>query len=195
MSTVDSALQRSRGRRQMLLILAICAAPFVLGTLAYYFYRPDGRTNYGELIEPKPLALRGERLDGAPFTLERLAGKWVLITIDSPACAGGCEAKLFATRQLRTAQGRDQDAVDRLWLLTGPEAPAAKLDPLIAERDRRAPSGRGVDRGALRPPTRAAYLSRRPAGQFDDALSGRDRSRSRSSRICRSCLRVNSRGR
>ena len=36
----------------MLLVLAICTAPVVASYVTYFFIRPDGRTNYSELIEP-----------------------------------------------------------------------------------------------------------------------------------------------
>jgi uracil-DNA glycosylase len=56
-------------RNKILLIGAVCCAPLVLGTLAYYYQWDVGAPgNYGELIAPTPLA-------GEPF--ERLRGKWL----------------------------------------------------------------------------------------------------------------------
>ena len=34
---------------------AVCIAPFVASFAAYYFYQPEGRVNYGELMADKPL--------------------------------------------------------------------------------------------------------------------------------------------
>ena len=35
------------------LIFAVCAAPFVLAWIAYYFYKPDARVNFGEILPTK----------------------------------------------------------------------------------------------------------------------------------------------
>ena len=106
------------------LIAAICVAPLVLGTLAYVFGWASGaRANYGELIAPRPLA-------GAPF--EALRGKWVLVVFDAAACGAGCKDKLYFVRQVRRAQGKDAERIERLWVLTDRRAPAAQLLDAIA---------------------------------------------------------------
>jgi hypothetical protein len=105
--------------RVLLLVGAVCAAPLVLGTLAYVLgWSPGKPGNYGELLEPRPLAL-------AP--LAALRGKWVLVSADAPACDAGCERKLYIMRQARRAQGKDMDRIERLWLLSGPGAPRHAL--------------------------------------------------------------------
>ena len=50
---VPAEARRTRlGRRWMLLVLALCAAPVIASYTMYYLVRPSGRTNYGELIDP-----------------------------------------------------------------------------------------------------------------------------------------------
>lgn len=106
-------------RSKLLLIGAICVAPLVLGTLAWYFKLDVGAPgNYGELLPPRPLS-------GPPF--DRLRGKWLLIAVDSGACDAWCERKLYYLRQLRRALGKDMDRVERLWLLTDDAKPRAEL--------------------------------------------------------------------
>lgn len=110
-------------RNKVLLIGLVCAAPLVLGTLAYIFKWDVGSTsNYGELLPPRPLT-------GAPF--ERLRGKWLLVAIDASACDAWCEKKLYYLRQLRRAQGKDMDRVERLWLVTDAGKPRAELAQAI----------------------------------------------------------------
>jgi len=100
-------------------ILAVCAAPIVLGTLAYVFrWTPGASGNYGELIPPQTLAM-------APF--DALRGKWLLVTFDASACDARCQRKLYYMRQIRKAQGKDQDRVERLWLLTDGGTPRADV--------------------------------------------------------------------
>ena len=110
--------QRRRGRRVALVILAFCAAPTVAAWFAYFVWQPQSRTNYGELITPRALsdpALR--RPDGSVFRLSQLRGKWLLLQIDSAECKDPCREKLLYMRQVRLAQGRDAERIERVWLL------------------------------------------------------------------------------
>ena len=84
--------------------------------------RRRAAANYGELIPPRPLS-------GRPSTA--LRGKWLLIAVDGAACDAWCEKKLYYLRQLRRAQGKDMDRVERLWLLTDDGKPRAELLPAI----------------------------------------------------------------
>jgi hypothetical protein len=106
-------------RAKLIAIALVCAAPVVLGTLAYVFrWAPGAKGNYGELVEPRVLA-------APPF--DGLRGKWILVSIDAAACDARCERKLYFMRQLRKATGKNQERVERLWLLTDPRSPSAAL--------------------------------------------------------------------
>ena len=114
----DGTQRRRQGRVTALLILAICAAPTIAALVAYYFWHPAGRMNYGELIEPGPLPpMALVRLDGRPFALAELKGKWVMVQLDDAWCEAACQKKLFNMRQVRLAQGRDMERIERVWLL------------------------------------------------------------------------------
>jgi hypothetical protein len=107
-------------KAKLLLVGAACAAPFALGTAAYFLGWGSGgaAAAYGELIAPRPLA-------GPP--LEALRGKWVLVSFDAAACDAYCEKKLYFMRQIRTAQHKDMGRVERVWVLTDAGAPRAEL--------------------------------------------------------------------
>jgi hypothetical protein len=106
-------------RLKLLAVLLACAAPFVLGWAAWYFKWETGSAgNYGELIAPRPLS--------SP-ALQELRGKWVFVSFDAAACDAYCERKLYYMRQLRTAQGKDQARVERLWVITDGGAPRQEL--------------------------------------------------------------------
>jgi hypothetical protein len=101
----------------------VCAAPFVLGTLAYVFGWAVGKpSNYGELIAPRTLS-------GPPF--DQLRGKWLLVSFDGAACDARCEKKLYYLRQVRHAQGAEMGRVERLWVLTDSAVPRKELFPAI----------------------------------------------------------------
>jgi hypothetical protein len=100
-------------------IALVCAAPIVLGTAAYLFgWAPGTMSNYGELLTPRPVSAPG---------LEPLRGKWVLVMFDAAACDFYCERKLYFMRQVRRAQGKDMDRVERLWVLSDRGKPRAVL--------------------------------------------------------------------
>ena len=111
------------GRWKMLLIMVICAAPVVTSYLTYYVIRPQGRTNYGSLIQPtrslpdlQSLPLRA--LDGQPFDPARLKQQWLFITVASGACDALCEQQLYLQRQIRESLGKDKERVDRVLLIS-----------------------------------------------------------------------------
>lgn len=107
------------------LIIVLAAAPMAAAYLAYYFWPPAAQTNYGELLEPKPLPEAVlELVDGSRFELSRLRGKWVLATIDSGKCGAYCRQKLYYLRQLRLAQGKDMDRIERVWFVSDEAQPA-----------------------------------------------------------------------
>jgi hypothetical protein len=125
---VETELRRRKGRRIALSILVICAAPTVAAWLAYFVWPPQSRSNYGELIEARPLSsLELQRPDGSLFRFSQLRGKWLMLQIGSGACAEGCRKNLFNMRQSRLAQGKDAERIERVWLLTDATVPDAAL--------------------------------------------------------------------
>ena len=130
----------SRGRRTLLLLTLVALAPIIASYVAFYWLAPTKRLNYGELLAPAPApALAGSALGGGPFALAELRGKWVLLIVGGPDCAAACEKALYATRQARTIQGREQDRVVRALLqptgaATPPPALLAAQPGLIAAR-------------------------------------------------------------
>lgn len=115
---------RKAGRWKLLALFAVCAAPLIASYFAYYVVKPEGRTNYGELIDPRahPMpTLNATSLDGKPAALEALKGRWILLQVGDAECLTSCQKKLHEMRQLRLAQGKDMDRVERVWLVTDNE--------------------------------------------------------------------------
>lgn len=116
--------RRRSGRWKMLLVVAVCAAPMIASYLTYYVIKPEGRTNYGMLIDPRqhPLPdLGSSALDGAKAGLGDYKGKWIMLQVDRAGCAAACRGKLFTMRQLRLMQGKDMERIERVWLVTDKE--------------------------------------------------------------------------
>jgi hypothetical protein len=107
-----------RGRWTPALILAVCVIPFIASYLVYYLWPPQSRMNYGNLIDPRPFpAAPLVRLDGSPFSLTELKGRWVMLQVDASGCAEPCRRKLYQMRQVRLTQGREMGRIERLWLV------------------------------------------------------------------------------
>jgi len=128
------AARVKRGRRKLLALGALFALPVVLGWIAYLTgWVPGTSSNYGTLLPPRPLEAQ---------PLAALRGKWVLVQLDGAACDARCEKKLYHMRQVRRAQGREMQRVERLWIVTDaaavrPELVAAIEDTRIARGDTR----------------------------------------------------------
>lgn len=118
--TRDPAATRA-GRWKMLLVLLVCASPVIASYFTYYVIRPEGRRNYGELIDPqRPLpAVTGINAVGEPVSLDSLKGQWLFISVADSTCNAQCESHLFLQRQLREGLGREKDRLDWVWLRTG----------------------------------------------------------------------------
>ena len=90
--------------------------------LTYYVIKPQARTNYGDFIDPvthpMPSTLHLTALDGKPAALKDYEGKWIMLQVDGGTCAEPCRKKLHDLRQVRLAQGRESDRIERVWLIT-----------------------------------------------------------------------------
>jgi hypothetical protein len=113
--------QRTRlGRLKMSLVLLVCMAPVIASYVTYFVIRPEGRTNYSDLILPaRPLpALPLADLQGKPVLPSTLKGQWLLIVVAGGACDAGCEKLLYLQRQLREMLGKERDRVDKVWFIS-----------------------------------------------------------------------------
>lgn len=121
---------KKRTNWTLFLVIAVCAAPMILSYFTYYVIKPQGRTNYGELIDPRayPIPDLGiTTLDGQPASLNDYAGKWIMLQADAAACPQRCTDKLLWQRQVRLTQGKDMDRIERVWLVTDDQPLATVL--------------------------------------------------------------------
>lgn len=125
----DAAVRTATKRKASLwLLAAVCIAPVLASYIAYYFWQPEGHVNYGELLEPKPMPDPQVALvDGTPFRLSQLRNRWVLLVAQPGACDASCQQQLIYLRQLRLAQGKESDRVERVWLVTDNTVPDKRL--------------------------------------------------------------------
>lgn len=131
-SVLQGAKTRS-GRWKMVLLFLVCAAPVVASYFTYYVIRPEGRRNFGTLIEPqRPLPdMVGVGLDGTPLNLQTLKGQWMLVSVGEGACNAACEGHLYLQRQLREGLGKEKDRLDWVWLVSDGAPVSDRLQPAL----------------------------------------------------------------
>lgn len=129
------ARRTSIGRWKMLAVLLVCAAPVIASYFTYYVVRPEGRRNFGELINPqRPLPdLASTSLSGQAGNLRELKGQWLLVSVAGGACDEACSRHLYLQRQLRESLGKERDRLDWVWLISDQAAVPGHLLPALKE--------------------------------------------------------------
>ena len=115
----DEVRRTGTGRWKMLAVLLVCAAPVLASYFTFYVLRPEGRRNFGELIDPQR-ALPAQSvlsLNGQSSSLKALKGQWLLLSVANAACDEACSRHLYLQRQLREGLGKDKERVDWVWLI------------------------------------------------------------------------------
>lgn len=116
----DPVARTKGGRLKMVLIMLCCAAPVIASYFTYYVVRPEGRRNFGELINPQRTvpSMPATDLQGNKMDLQSLRKQWLLVSVSGGACDEACINRLYFQRQLREGLGKDKDRLDRVWLIT-----------------------------------------------------------------------------
>lgn len=128
-----SANRTKNGRLKMLMVLMLCAAPVVASYFTYYVIRPEGRTNFGELINPQRPAppLVATALDGSSVPIQSLKGQWLLVSVAGGACDTACQNYLYLQRQMRESLGKEKERLDWIWLVSDDAALPDTLLPAL----------------------------------------------------------------
>lgn len=116
---IKQASDQRKSRRMILLVGAVCLAPFVASFTLYHFWQPSGRINYGDLVEGVvlPTGALAPNASGKPFDFAQVRGRWVFVTVDSGACDDYCQNKLWKMRQVRLTQGKYLERIERVMLV------------------------------------------------------------------------------
>jgi len=143
-----------RSRAQFWILVAVFFAPLLVAFWLYYGlegWRPAGRTNHGELIQP-PRSLPQTELatpDAGKLPADLLHGKWTLVYIGDGKCDERCREALTLIRQSRLALNDDMARVQRLFVVTGDCCDSSYLESehrglIVAVLDERAGALRDV---------------------------------------------------
>jgi hypothetical protein len=130
-----TAERTKSGRLKMLAVLLLCASPVIASYITYYIIRPEGRRNFGELIDPQKTVpnLNASSLDGKSVNLQTLKGQWLLVSVAGGACDAGCQKHLYLQRQLRETLGKEKDRLDWVWLVSDAVAIQSTILPALKD--------------------------------------------------------------
>ena len=137
MAHVTPAAPAKKRTLAPLILVFLCTLAPILAAFVLYNnpqWWPEDTSNYGTLIEPqRPMPGANElqltTLEGKPFDLQSLKGKWLLLSVDEAACPESCARKLFITRNSHASQGKNVDRLARVWFITDEgEVPAKVLE-------------------------------------------------------------------
>ena len=125
--SAQTPAEQRKSRRTLLLVAAVCIAPFIGSWALYLFWQPSGRINYGDLVENVvlPTGFMASANGGKPFDFAQLRGRWVFVTVDSGACNDACQKKLWKMRQVRMTQGKYLERIERAFLTNDAQPVAA----------------------------------------------------------------------
>lgn len=123
------AKRTASGRLRMLLVLLVCASPVIASYFTYYVVRPEGRRNFGELIEPMRVlpSTHGQTLTGETLPLSQLKGQWLLVSVSGGACDEACQRYLYLQRQIWAGLGKERPKAEWVWLVKDD----ANIDPAL----------------------------------------------------------------
>ncbi|CAM8639522.1 MAG: hypothetical protein EAZ54_00260 [Curvibacter sp.] len=130
-----AAVDTRGGRLRMLLVMLVCAAPVIASYFTYYVIRPEGRRNFGELIDPqRPLpVVEAKNLTGESVMLPTLKGQWLFVSVAGGACEAQCQQHLYLQRQLRETLGKEKDRLDRVWLINDDAPVPPEIIPALKD--------------------------------------------------------------
>ena len=129
-----------RGRLQLVLLATLFFFPLLISYGLYYLFpefRPSGSTNFGQLINPAQplptLSLIDEQ--GKPLDQTGLHGRWTYVVFadDDNACGETCLGNLVMLRQVRLTMNEKRSRVQRVLMLSQPEAVAGLAKQLKPE--------------------------------------------------------------
>ncbi len=131
----DEAAARAKNKWVFIVLMLLFALPVVAATLLYLTgWRPAGSGNHGDLIQP-PRHIEDRRLkslDGKAVRFGEVMGKWTLVYFGDSSCPDSCMKSLYYMRQVHTAQDKERDRVQRVFILAGTDGMAELKTKLAA---------------------------------------------------------------
>lgn len=135
-ATQASGVKVNKSRLILLLIAGIPVTIILASTWLWYFVIQGdldivgslGTANRGTLVQP-PRPIADARLtdqQGARFSFSSREAKWtLLVPVQGAVCDAACEQRLYLTRQIHVAMGKELTRLQRAYVGTAPVAATA----------------------------------------------------------------------
>lgn len=125
-------IDKGKGRKQLLLLVAVFAAPIALAWLVFTNQSliTSKTKNHGELVQPaRPLqAFSLDNIAGGKTGLDDITKKWSLLYIGGSECDQSCKDSLYKMRQSRLGQKGEHVRINLLYVsVNGEPADSVKL--------------------------------------------------------------------
>ena len=120
----DTPVDSKKARRNKIIIFLLLGFPVLAVGVSTFMFKtgygvPTGTTNNGVLVQPAkqidPLNLSSAT--GEPYSYKKGA-KWTFILPQSSNCDESCKERLYFTRQVHIAVGKNATALRRVYLNT-----------------------------------------------------------------------------
>ena len=145
-SIAESAEVNRQNRLVLLLIAGIPLTMILLASWLWYFVVEGdldivgmmGTANQGTLVEP-PLPLHELGLRRGPAEIDLFSSgepRWRILVAGIEGCDEACEHMLYYTRQIHTAMGKEQNRIERIFLVADADLEADWSQRLAAEHPR-----------------------------------------------------------
>lgn len=110
---------KRRGRRMLLLLLALFALPLLIVTAMYQFEWRPGGASHGQLISPpqRLQLLELKTMQGKGFGSAQWKDKWSLVYIGQQGCDANCTAQMHDLRQIHASLNKEIERVQRVLLI------------------------------------------------------------------------------
>lgn len=118
----DETMNKAKSKWLFVLLMLLFVLPVGAATLLYLTgWRPASSGNHGDLIQPpRPVRERLlQSLDGKAVRFGGEAGKWTLVYFGDSSCPEPCMKSLYYMRQVHTAQDKERDRVQRIFIFSG----------------------------------------------------------------------------
>lgn len=133
---------RGQGRAVLLLIAGIPLTMMLAASWLWYFVVEGdlnlvgaiGTANNGTLISPPREAQQVVFADdaGRPFRWSDLEPRWTLVVASAgPTCDSVCERRIWFTRQIHIALGREFNRVRRVFVANQPSGSVSMVSPAV----------------------------------------------------------------
>ena len=117
----ESTSPNTRGRKQLVLLVAFFVAPILLAVIMYNTMPAGGPTktkNHGDLVTPaRPLVdVPLQTVAGEDYKFSDMHKTWVMVYIGKADCDKSCADILYKMRQSRLAQRGEHLRIKRLYI-------------------------------------------------------------------------------